>query len=69
MGDSEYRVHLSVWMRDGIDTDGWKFRLEERNTVAGNLPEAPWRTDFDDNAHHGGLLHPDVLRELTGEQA
>ncbi len=71
MCDSEHRLHLSVWLRDGInvDTDGWKFRVEGRDTVAGFLPGAPWRTDFNGCAHHVGLLlHPEVLRRLAGEQ-
>ncbi len=69
--DSEHRLHLSVWLRDGInvDTDGWKFRVEGRDTVAGFLPGAPWRIDFNGCAHHVGLLlHPEVLRRLAGEQ-
>ena len=69
--DTEQRLHLSVWLRDGIDVaaDGWTFRVEGRDTVAGYLPGAPWRTDFDGHAHHVGLLlAPEILHTLAGDQ-
>jgi AraC family transcriptional regulator len=69
--DSEHRVHLSVWLRDGVsvNSDGWKFRVEGRDTVAGFLPGAPWKTDFCGHAHHVGLLlRPELLRSLGGDQ-
>ncbi|MDH1335155.1 AraC family transcriptional regulator [Comamonas thiooxydans] len=69
--DSEGRLHLSVWLQDGIevDRDGWKFRVEGRDIVAGYLPEATWQTDFAGYAHQVGLLLPlDLLHDLADEQ-
>jgi AraC family transcriptional regulator len=69
--NSERRLHLSVWLRRGInvDIDGWKFRIEGHDTVAGYLPGAPWQTDLNGDAHHVGLLlHAEAVRALAGEQ-
>jgi len=69
--DSEHRLHLSVWLRDGVnvDSDGRKFRIKGRDTVAGYLPGMPWKTNFDGYAHHVGLLlRPEVLCTLGGAQ-
>lgn len=69
--DSAERLHLSVWLRDGlaVESDGWKFRVAGRDTVAGYLPGTPWKSDFRGQAHHVGLLlPPGQLPVLGGEQ-
>lgn len=69
--DSDERLHLSVWLRDGAsaESDGWKFRVGGRETVAGYRPGAPWKTDLRGHLHHVGLLlPPEQLPALGGEQ-
>ncbi|MBB1648938.1 AraC family transcriptional regulator [Delftia sp. UME58] len=69
--DSEHRLHLSVWLRDGVDVDaeGLRMRIEGRQTVAGFMPGARWTTRFVGEAHHVGLLlHPECLKALAGEE-
>ncbi|BFO55170.1 helix-turn-helix domain-containing protein [Acidovorax sacchari] len=69
--DSERRLHLSVWLRDGmsVDAEGRRFQVAGRQTVAGFMPGARWRTSFQGAVHHVGLLlAPDCLAALAGEQ-
>lgn len=69
--DSENRLHLSVWLRDGpdINLDGRQFSVSGRQTVVGYLPDVPWKTQWRGRAHQVGLLLPlDALPELAGEQ-
>jgi len=68
--DSEHRVHLSVWLRDGIcvNAEGRNFEVAGRQTVAGFMPGAHWTTRFQGAAHHVGLLiTPESLDALAGE--
>lgn len=68
--DSEHRLHLSVWLRDGmsVDADGWRFRVAGQQTVAGFMPGACWKTCFQGAVHHVGLLvDPGCLAALAGE--
>lgn len=68
--DSERRLHLSIWLKDGLDVnvEGWRMRIEGRQTVAGFVPGARWATRFVGEAHHVGLLlRPDCLTALAGE--
>lgn len=69
--DSDERLHLSVWLRDGMtaEFDGWTLRVDGRDTVAGYRPGACWKTDFVGKVHHVGLLlTPGHLAALGGEQ-
>lgn len=69
--DSEQRILLSVWLRDGIEVDarGAHFRIAPRDTMTGFLPGEQWRTRMKGEAHHVGLLlTPALLRHLAGEQ-
>lgn len=69
--DSEERLHLSTWIRDGIDvaTDGRRLRVEGGYNVLGFLPGVPWRIGLHGRVHHVGLmLRPDLLASLAGEQ-
>ena len=68
--DSERRLHLSVWLRDGmsVDAEGWRFQVAGRQTVAGFMPGAHWKTCFQGSMHHVGLLlTPECLQALAGE--
>lgn len=68
--DSEHRLHLSVWLRDGmsVNADGWRFQVAGRQTVAGFMPGACWETCFQGAVHHVGLLvDPGCLASLAGE--
>lgn len=69
--DSAPRLHLSVWLRDGVEvcTDGWNGLVKGRDSVAGFLPGVPWRTRFHGASHHVGLLlPPEVLTALAGAE-
>lgn len=68
--DSEHRLHLSVWLRDGmsVDAEGWRFQVAGQQTVAGFMPGVCWKTCFQGAAHHVGLLvDPGCLADLAGE--
>ncbi|WP_437881418.1 helix-turn-helix transcriptional regulator [Pseudomonas sp. LRF_L74] len=71
MCDSEPRLHLSVWLRDGVDVciEGKRSRVNGRDMVTGFMPGVPLETDFHGRAHHVGLMfRPDVLETLAGEE-
>ena len=71
MCDSEPRLHLSVWLRDGVDVciDGQRSRVNGRDMVSGYLPGVPMQTDFRGRTHHVGLmLRPEVLQSLAGDE-
>lgn len=67
VADSENRIHLSVWLRDGIavTTDGRRFEVRGRDIVVGYLPGVPWHTRYHGDAYHVGLLlSPELFREI-----
>ena len=68
--DSERRLHLSVWLRQGLEVkaDGWRFRVRGGQQVAGFTPGLPWTSHMSGSLHHVGLLiEPDRLAALAGE--
>jgi AraC family transcriptional regulator len=68
--DSEERLHLSAWIRDGIDVaaDDRRLRVEGGYSVAGYMPGVPWHVSFVGRVHHVGLmLRPALLECLAGE--
>lgn len=51
-----------------VDAEGWRFQVGGRQTVAGFMPGARWKTRFQGSAHHVGLLlEPESLANLAGE--
>ncbi|MFA5493342.1 MAG: AraC family transcriptional regulator [Porticoccaceae bacterium] len=68
--DSGQRMHLSVWLRDGIEVDHkGRNSVKTGDLVAAYRPEVPWRIDFCSRVHYAGLmLTPDVLCNLAGGQ-
>jgi len=71
MCDSEPRMHLSVWLRDGVDVciDGQQTRVNGRDMLSGFLPGVPLKTDFHGRTHHVGLmLYPQALLDLAGPE-
>lgn len=68
--DSANRIHLSVWLRDGVavKADGRSFTVKGRDIVIGYLPGTAWHTRFVGHAYHVGLLlTPELFREIGGD--
>ncbi|GGJ86972.1 helix-turn-helix domain-containing protein [Pseudomonas matsuisoli] len=69
--DSDPRVHLSVWLCDGVDirTSGWSGRINGLDAVAGFLPGKTIEHHFRGKAHHVGLMFsPETLEMLAGDE-
>lgn len=69
--DSEHRLHLSVWLRDGVsvNADGRCFTVAGQQTVAGFMPGVHWDTSYQGAVHHVGLLiDPGCITALAGEE-
>lgn len=72
VGDSLQRVHLLVWLGDGVEiaAAGRSIRVPKRSLVMGFAPGQPMRTRFGGQNDHVGLLLPaDQLQRLGGAQA
>jgi AraC family transcriptional regulator len=69
--DSEDRLQMSVWLRDGVDVraEDRSFHIAGNHAVMAYQPGVPWVTDMAGQPYHVGLLlKPELLLDLAGEE-